>query len=65
MKKNVAIFIDWDNYRKELEAVTKQVQNSVGKFNFNNISQLMKSIKYFLDTMRKNYIGFLYIQPRH
>lgn len=64
MKKKVAIFIDWDNYRKKLEAVTKQVQNSVGKFNFNNISQLMKSIKYFLDDNEEElYRIFIYTAP--
>lgn len=62
MRKKVAIFIDWDNYRKELEAVTKKTK--VTNFDYNNNKSLLSSIKYFVnDAEEELYRIFIYTAP--
>lgn len=62
MKKKVAIFIDWDNYRQELEAVTKKT--GVKNFNYNNKKELLSSIKYFVNGNEEElYRIFIYTAP--
>lgn len=62
MKKKVAIFIDWDNYRQELEAVTKQT--GIKKFNYNKNKDLLSSITYFVNNNEEElYRIFIYTAP--
>lgn len=62
MKKKVAIFIDWDNYRKELDVVTKKT--AVANFNYNKNKDLLSSIKYFVDSENEElYRIFIYTAP--
>ena len=62
MKKKVAVFIDWDNYRQELEVVTKKT--SVTNFNYNKNKDLLSSIKYFInDSEEELYRIFIYTAP--
>ena len=62
MKKKVAIFIDWDNYRQELEVVTKKT--SITNFNYNKNKDLLSSIKYFVDENEEElYRIFIYTAP--
>lgn len=62
MKKKVAIFIDWDNFRQELEAVTKKTNTK--NFNYNNKKELLSSIKYFVnDSEEELYRIFIYTAP--
>ena len=62
MKKKVAIFIDWDNYRQELDAVTKKT--GITNFNYNNNNQLLSSIKYFVNFENEElYRIFIYTAP--
>lgn len=62
MKKKVAIFIDWDNYRQELEAVTKKT--GVTNFNYNVNNKLLSSIKYFVNFDEEElYRIFIYTAP--
>lgn len=62
MKKKVAIFIDWDNYRQELEAVTKKT--GVKNFNYNKNKDLLSSITYFVNNNEEElYRIFIYTAP--
>lgn len=62
MKKKVAIFIDWDNYRQELEAVTKKT--GIKNFNYNKNKDLLSSITYFVNNNEEElYRIFIYTAP--
>lgn len=63
MKKKVAIFIDWDNFRKELEAVTRYTKTSKEQFDFNKNSMLLKLIRNFIDDSEELYRIFIYTAP--
>ena len=59
--KRVAIFIDWDNFRKELEKVIANTNTKLDDFDYNNLTQLMKLIKSFInDTEEELYRIFIY-----
>ena len=61
-EKENSYFIDWDNYRQELEAVTKKT--GVTNFNYNNNKQLLSSIKYFVNKDEEElYRIFIYTAP--
>ena len=65
MKKKVAIFIDWDNFRQELDAVTKITKTDVNTFNYNYTPALMGAIKNFLSYSEDEelYRIFIYTAP--
>lgn len=62
--KKIAIFIDWDNFRKELDAVTRKTKTDISNFNYNDLNKLMKLIKNFIDEEQEElYRIFIYTAP--
>lgn len=62
--KKIAIFIDWDNFRKELDAITRKTKTNISDFNYNDLSKLMKLIKSFIDEEQEElYRIFIYTAP--
>ena len=62
--KKVAIFIDWDNFRKELDKVTKKAKIEISDFDYNKLPQLMRLIKSFINKDEEElYRIFIYTAP--
>lgn len=61
--KKVAIFIDWDNFRQELDAVSKHVKVSLNDFDYNNMKNILDIIKNFLNKNEELYRIFIYTAP--
>ncbi len=62
--KKVAIFIDWDNFRKELDKITKKAKIEISDFDYNKLPQLMKLIRSFIENEDEElYRIFIYTAP--
>ena len=68
MKKKVAIFVDWDNLRKDIAKIQnyskqtneKSIIDFQKKFDYNNSSHIIKLIEAFLENDEEIYRIFFY-----
>lgn len=57
--KKVAVFVDWENLRKDIEAIQKRTQNGK-KFNYNSPAHLTKLFQSYLKEDEEFYRIFFY-----
>lgn len=60
MKKKLAIFIDWENLRQDIQNIQQLNKQFRTKFNFNNVEQVTQLIHKFVEVDEEIYRIFFY-----
>lgn len=56
----IAVFVDWENLRKDIENIQRNHKEFKEKFNYNNAKQVANLIKSFIEEDEKLYRVFFY-----